>query len=403
MKSGTARRILSGVVAVAIAATLTVPAMAANTIKEDVSQPQEQTTTQPQSGSMDNFKSSSTYTGFQDVATSDWYYTAVKTCYELDLMKGNSATTFNPKGNVTLAQVITMAARVHKIYHEGTGDFESVGSKWYQAYADYALEQGIIKSGDFSDYDKTATRAEMAYVFANALPSTEYNSINNISELPDVGSSTKYSTQIFSLYNAGIIAGNDKYGTFNPNSNIQRSETVAIILRVVDKTERKILSLEPSVTVKPETPSTGSMVNAKGQMTHDYASQYILDSMKTVRVYKEYGKFYISCTLADLPEGFYWQPGADVYHDDDGYLFCTFDGDWVDSKGTIKIELEGVTSITDIAPVSFSLHIKSEENQGTTVSYKILSSYPGKIRMSSDEKGDKWIDYDTSAIFAGIK
>lgn len=243
MKSGT-RRILSGVVATALVAILTVPAMAAGTIKEQVNQGQEQTTPTTQTGTMGNFKPSSTYTGFQDVSSSDWYYTAVKTCYELDLMKGNSASTFNPKGNITVAQVITMASRVHKIYFEGTGDFESVGSKWYQTYVDYALEQGIIKASDFSEYDRLATRSEMAYIFANALPSTEYNSINAISELPDVNSNTQYNTQIFSLYNAGIVAGSDQYGTFNPNSNITRAEAAAIINRVAVKSERKTLALE---------------------------------------------------------------------------------------------------------------------------------------------------------------
>lgn len=238
------KRVITAILSMSLVFSLTVPALAADTIKEQVNeQGQEQTATQA-SGTMANFQAVDTYTGFQDVATSDWFYGAVKTCYELDLMKGNSTTTFNPKGNVTVAQVVTMASRVHKIYQEGKGDFESVGSTWYQVYVDYALEQGIIKSGDFSDYTRAATRAEMAYVFAGALPVGEYNSINTITELPDVDGSTKYSTAIFSLYNAGIVAGSDKYGTFNPNSNISRAEAAAIINRVAVKSERKTLTLE---------------------------------------------------------------------------------------------------------------------------------------------------------------
>lgn len=244
MKSGT-RRILSGVIAAALVATLSVPAMAAGTIKEQVNQDQQQTTAQPQRGSMDNFKPSSTYTGFQDVSASDWYDAAVKACYELDLMKGNSATTFAPKGNVTLAQAITMAARVHKIYHEGTGDFESAGASWYQAYVDYALEQGIIKSGDFADYDANATRSEMAYLFARALPDREYEPLNSITELPDVSAGTQYRTEIFKLYNAGIVTGSDQYGTYNAGSSITRAEAAAIINRVAVKSERKTFTPAP--------------------------------------------------------------------------------------------------------------------------------------------------------------
>jgi hypothetical protein len=50
------------------------------------------------------------------------------------------------------------------------------------------------------------------------------------------------------FYNAGILGGSDDYGTFNPKSNIQRSEVAAIVTRIADVTERKDVTLKVDVT-----------------------------------------------------------------------------------------------------------------------------------------------------------
>ena len=54
---------------------------------------------------------------FSDVAETSWYAENVKTAYELGFMNGKSEGKFDPDGNVTLAEAITMASRVHAIYN----------------------------------------------------------------------------------------------------------------------------------------------------------------------------------------------------------------------------------------------------------------------------------------------
>ena len=98
---------------------------------------------------------------------------------------------------------------------------------------DYAVSNGIIKSGDFSNYSRAATRAEMAYIFTHSLPDSEFASKNTVYSLPDVTSGTSYSDSIFTLYKAGVLTGSDAAGTFNPSSNIIRAEAAAIISRVI--------------------------------------------------------------------------------------------------------------------------------------------------------------------------
>ena len=82
-------------------------------------------------------------------------------------------------------------------------------------------------------------------MFAHALPDSEYKPINNITELPDVNEDTKYNEEIFKLYNAGILSGSDKYGTFEINNQITRVQATAILNRLVNIDKRKALSLEP--------------------------------------------------------------------------------------------------------------------------------------------------------------
>ena len=130
---------------------------------------------------MDNFQKAETYNGqFADIDAGYWAASSVKLCYEYGLMKGASATAFNPKGDLTVAEAIVMADRIHEIYHTGKSTLNN-GDPWYQPYVDYAMKNGLIAQGDFSSYTAKATRAQMAYLFCNALPQGTLVEINSIS------------------------------------------------------------------------------------------------------------------------------------------------------------------------------------------------------------------------------
>jgi len=192
---------------------------------------------------MANFKKINHYTSglFADVDENQWYgfkqQKVIANAYEYGLMKGNSAITFNPSGNMTIAEAITVAVRVHNIYNGGDGVFVQ-GAVWYQVYVDYAVANGIITATTFSDYTKTATRAEMAFIFSSSLPAAEFASQNTVNSLPDVNSGTAYNSAIIMLYKAGVLGGSDAAGTFKPGDNITRAEAAAIISRVILPGER---------------------------------------------------------------------------------------------------------------------------------------------------------------------
>lgn len=144
-------------------------------------------------------------TPFTDVSDTAWYAQDVAAVQELGIIQGKGNGLFDPDGTLTVAQAITLAAKTREYHNQETMPVVEGGS-WYSGAAAYAKAQGIISGSEFSNYDANATRGEMAYLFARALPETEYKAINSITKLPDVNSSTKYSTEIFKLYCSGIVA-----------------------------------------------------------------------------------------------------------------------------------------------------------------------------------------------------
>ena len=217
------KRVLSFVLALSLMFSLSITAFAA--------------------GGMKNFTMGKAYTGFADVPEAAWYHASVKAAFEYGLVKGSTPTTYNPTGTLTVAEAIVMADRIHILYHTGEDTLVN-GTPWYQTYVDYALQNGIITEGAFDSYTRKITRAEMADIFTRALPEKEYTVINHIAEdCPADAVGHKFEDSIRTLYQAGILTGNDPYGTFTPDANIVRSEAAAIVSRIVDPTLRKQVGL----------------------------------------------------------------------------------------------------------------------------------------------------------------
>lgn len=166
-----------------------------------------------------------------------WYDTYVEKVVRLGLMKGSSGGQFLPNGDVKLSEVIAMAARLHNIYRGESGEFAQ-GPVWYSVYVNYAIANGLIRNNDFADYSRPATRGEMAYILASAVPAKALTAINTVDTLPDVNAATAYSYQIFVLYGAGVLTGYADR-SYHPEETISRSETAAIIARIADAALRQ--------------------------------------------------------------------------------------------------------------------------------------------------------------------
>ena len=168
---------------------------------------------------------------FTDVASKAWYANDVKSAYELGFVNGKAENLYVPEGNVTVAEGITMATRVHSIYN-GKTIAEKSGGKWYDMYIAYAEENGMIEKGQFTNFDRNIMRYEMALLFANSMPSEYFAPKNDIKDIPDVAKTEEYYDELMMLYKAGVVLGSDDYGNFYATNPIKRSETAAIINRV---------------------------------------------------------------------------------------------------------------------------------------------------------------------------
>ena len=196
---------------------------------------------------MDHFKKVNDYPAgkFTDVAASSWYAESVQKAYELDLVKGSSGNTFSPPQNLTISSTLALACRLHSIYHTGKADFQQ-GEPWYQVYVDYAVENGIITAGQFTDYNANATRRQFAGILVKALPAEELKAINTIEDgdIPDLAAGSANYEDIYTLYRAGILTGSDKYGTFLPETPIDRASVATIVSRMALPDQRRQVTLE---------------------------------------------------------------------------------------------------------------------------------------------------------------
>ncbi|MCI9349233.1 MAG: S-layer homology domain-containing protein [Oscillibacter sp.] len=233
---------------------------------------------------------------FADVPAGNWCAEYVKTVYEYGIMGGVSETAFNPNGTLSTAAAIAIACRLHNLYFGMGADFSLEGF-WFDGYEAYAIKAGIIPDKKTYVYDTPVTRATFATFISNALYEADLQQINEIPDgsIPDVTSGTPYRDAVFALknagvlnlsdadleslgqtighyestgniyeflygvdpllirdrsysaiyrlYRAGILTGNDAYGTFTPNAGITRGSAAAMISRVLEPSLRKNIVL----------------------------------------------------------------------------------------------------------------------------------------------------------------
>lgn len=170
------------------------------------------------------------YIGFKDVKKGSWYYDDVLKASNNKIIIGRDDNTFDPMGKLTLAEAITLSSKIRS--KSENDNFEEGGSRWYDNAIYYALEKNIIKIGDFIDYNKKATREEMAYIFSSTLSEDKYIVDESISAPIDINSDDKYYDNIMLLYKSSILKGRDD-GKFDAKSNITRAEAATIINRLV--------------------------------------------------------------------------------------------------------------------------------------------------------------------------
>ena len=205
-----------------------------------------------QTASLNNFLRVKSYSAgtFKDVPAGAWYETGVRTLYERGLL-GDSKN-FNPRSKMTLGEVVSLAVRIHAIYNgwaipDGMSELQ------------YALNVGIVSADQYNNYNDLATRRSFAAILSKAVPSSALRGINSIMDgaIPDVPMSDPGASGIYTLYRAGVLAGNNRWGNFAPNDPITRDSAAVIAARLLVPSQRISTSL---VAVQPASVSLSQSV-----------------------------------------------------------------------------------------------------------------------------------------------
>ena len=199
---------------------------------------------------LQNFTEKTPYNGrFTDVPQREWYYENVAKATSFGLIHGMTKTTFAPTGKLTVAECITLAARLHSIYYTGSESFEQ-GKPWYQVYVDYAMENGILEQ-ERTDYDSPISRSLFSVLLSRAFPAEALEPINEVAEgaIPDVSEKDSFHDAVYLFYRAGILAGYDATGESRPNQSILRSEAATILIRMADPSSRQTMTLTGMLTL----------------------------------------------------------------------------------------------------------------------------------------------------------
>ncbi len=336
---------------------------------------------------LENFQKTNAYTAgqFTDVPAGEWYAANVQAAYELGLMEGSSATTFNPYGNLTIAEALVLACRLHSTYVGDGAAFVGSSGAWYQPYVDYAIQNGILAAGTYSDYTSTATRAQFASILAAALPAEALTAINSVTTLPDVAVDASYTPAVLSLYNAGVLTGSDSAGSFKPDTTIQRSEVATIVTRMADPSLRRTFTLTPA-----ESTNTGTQTSAsvkKFDSTTLTADDLQGTWYATVERTKE------ECEWIFEGNRFTYTTHTPHVSMDDDYTYIT---------GTFTVSSEPLNGDTNIAQIRLDMNVEdgyfTEGDsflQNTKVPFTSFREYNADLRMPQD----CFVSYDGTTFY----
>ncbi len=171
---------------------------------------------------------------FKDVLPTDWFYNSVVIAYQNGLLTGKSKDYFEPKSNMTYIEAITLAARLNALLTNNTIDTVlEENEPWYQPFLDYSYENGI--PCQYEDFDADINRKDFVKLVYNACTEEKLTPVREVPDnsIPDVAMGSDGAAEIYALYKAGILSGNDAQGSFYPYSTIKRCEVAAIISRLL--------------------------------------------------------------------------------------------------------------------------------------------------------------------------
>ena len=175
---------------------------------------------------------------FTDLSPNAWYLAAVKNAYEKGLLNGVGDNKFDPNGTLSRAMVATVLYRMAgSPAVDSTSPFTDVpAGKWYSNAVAWAAANGVVKGTSATTFDPDAdvTREQMTTMlvrYAENVQKLDVTPKGDLSGFPDGGDVTYYARNAMTwCVDNGIINGID--GRIAPKNTATRAEFATIIMRL---------------------------------------------------------------------------------------------------------------------------------------------------------------------------
>ena len=186
---------------------------------------------------MDNLSHVSAASGlpFTDVAADRWSYTYIKQMYDAGVVSGMTPTTFEPAGDVTRAQFVTMLAGLTKAdvsKYPATSFRDVPEGAWYAPYVNWALANGIVSGTSATTFspDAKITRQDMAVMLYQYTQRYDVAlQQQTVTPFTDESSISAYALPaVQALHRAGVISGMPD-GSFQPFGTATREQACVVL------------------------------------------------------------------------------------------------------------------------------------------------------------------------------
>ena len=181
---------------------------------------------------------------FTDVSRGDWFYEYVAYVYENGLMDGVSETLFDPNGEVTRAQLVTILWRLdgEPVVNYAL-PFEDVsGGEWYTEAVRWAASEGIVNGVSETSFapGTAVTREQFASILYRYAQYKGYDvsagENTNILSYTDFASISEYAIEALQwACGEGVITGVSD-STLAPQGTATRAQAAAMLMRFVEGT-----------------------------------------------------------------------------------------------------------------------------------------------------------------------
>ena len=178
---------------------------------------------------------------FNDMEKYPWAKDAVETLAAQGIIRGTSATTFDPGKKITRADFMVMLVKALKLDADFTDNFADVSSgKYYYEAVGIAKKLGITNGTGNNKFNpkEEISRQDMMVLVVNALKAAgielEAGTVADMAGFKDAENVSGYAKDaIAALIKAGIIKGSDN--AINPKNDLKRAEAAAVIYQIYVK------------------------------------------------------------------------------------------------------------------------------------------------------------------------